>query len=99
MDLIHFLETHLFSCSVKSLTGLNCPGCGMQRAMIALLRGDLPGSLSCNPTLIPFLVTLLYSGLHLFFSFRHGARNTVIFFAFTGSLMIANFVVKLLYPQ
>lgn len=99
MELIHFLEQHLVPCSIKHLTGFECPGCGMQRALIALLRGDLRASLCYNPSLLPFLGTLIYAICHLISSFSNGARNTVIFFAFTGSLMIVNFVVKLVCPH
>ena len=39
-------------CPFHLLTGLECPGCGSQRAVHCLLTGDLPGALHYN-----FLVT------------------------------------------
>jgi hypothetical protein len=93
--IISFLEERLLSCSVKEATGFDCPGCGMQRAFIALFRGDLTGSLALNPGLLAFLLTLLYCLLHLRFGFPKGARNVVFLFVFTVSLMIVNFIVKL----
>ncbi len=92
----NFLEQHLFTCSVKSLLGVECPGCGMQRAFIALLRGDLKESLSLNPSLLPFLFTVIYAICHLIFSFTNGAKFIVIFFASTLAIVIVNFVVKLI---
>lgn len=94
MTLADFLERHLLTCSVKSLTGFDCPGCGMQRAFIALLRGDVAGSLLMNPALLAFLLTLTYCLLHLRFGYRQGARNVLVLFLATVSLMIVNFVVK-----
>ncbi|MBK7669466.1 MAG: DUF2752 domain-containing protein [Sphingobacteriaceae bacterium] len=38
--------------------GIDCPGCGMTRAFFALIRGNLMESLSYNPGLIPFLITV-----------------------------------------
>jgi len=93
--LIDFLEQHLFTCSTKSLLGLDCPGCGMQRAFIALLKGDVKESLHLNASLIPFLVTILFTISHLVFGFKNGARLIVIFFSMTVLVMAINFIIKI----
>ncbi|MBI2722741.1 MAG: DUF2752 domain-containing protein [Bacteroidetes bacterium] len=94
--MIDFLERHLFTCSIKNFTGFDCPGCGMQRAFVALLKGDILSSLNFNPSLLPFLLTLLYVTLHLSFNFKNGARNILWLFGFTVLLMLANFVFKII---
>jgi hypothetical protein len=38
-----------FRCPIKSLTGYDCPGCGAQRALHAVLNGDLHSAWSFNP--------------------------------------------------
>jgi hypothetical protein len=95
-SLAAFIERHFLSCSFKSLLGMECPGCGMQRAFVALLRGDLFLSLSLNPSLIPFIITIAYAAAHLLTGFRNGARNIVWLFSFTVLVMVVNFVIKLL---
>ena len=92
---IDTIESHLLPCSVRELTGLSCPGCGMQSALIALLRGNLGESISANPALIPFIFTLAYTLLHLRLNFSKGPRNVLVFFSFTVSLMIANYLVRI----
>lgn len=47
-------------CPFRLLTGLECPGCGSQRAVHRLLHFDIPGALSQNALLvlaIPYIVT------------------------------------------
>ena len=39
-------------CPFKLLTGLSCPGCGIQRAIHALLHGDLSDAISYNLYLV-----------------------------------------------
>jgi len=81
------------------MTGIDCPGCGMQRAFIALLKGEFALSVSLNPSLIPFLMTLFFAFGHILFGFRNGAKLIVIFFSITVLIMLLNFVVKLLAVQ
>lgn len=49
-------------CPFKLITGLQCPGCGGQRAAHALLQGDIVGALRYNWFLIyaaPYLLLLI----------------------------------------
>lgn len=43
-------------CPVHALTGHDCPGCGMTRAILALARGDLAGSFHQHPFGAPVLL-------------------------------------------
>lgn len=53
-------------CMLHVLTGLDCPGCGSQRALHALLHGDLGAAWRANAMLlllIPYLLLLLVAEL------------------------------------
>lgn len=52
-------------CAVKMLTGLDCPSCGVQRALHAFLRGDISGAIRSNYFLliaVPYLLALAVTG-------------------------------------
>lgn len=46
-------------CPFHAATGLDCPGCGVTRAVIALTRGDLVGAADHNLLLVVALPVLL----------------------------------------
>ena len=53
-------------CPVYFITGIECPGCGSQRAVYALLHGDIEKAFEENALLlvmIPFLLVMTYSEL------------------------------------
>lgn len=47
-------------CPLHSLTGLQCPGCGSQRMVHALLHGDLAGAWHANAFLVASLPALAF---------------------------------------
>ena len=50
---------HYTVCFFKLITGIPCPGCGMGRATLALLQGNIPLSFSYNILCIPFSVAMI----------------------------------------
>ncbi len=51
-------------CTFLSLTGYKCPGCGSQRAVHALLHGDVIGAFKQNAMLlvaIPWIILCFYA--------------------------------------
>ncbi len=49
---------HTF-CLFKRITGIACPGCGMGRASLLMLHGEVAASLAMNPLAIPFFAACL----------------------------------------
>ncbi len=53
---LDWLEHHLLPCPTKYFFGIDCPGCGMQRAILELLRGNILDSIKIYPPLIPIII-------------------------------------------
>ena len=90
-----WLEHHQLPCTIKQSFGFDCPGCGSQRAFIALIKGDVFGSIDLYPALIPMLFLFIFLGLHLYFKFKKGALVLQYTFIFISLLIFSNFMVKL----
>lgn len=93
---IEWLEQHQAPCSWKEHFGVECPGCGMQRAFIELLKGNIWDSICLYPALIPLMVLLIYTFLHLWINFRKGALVIKILFIFTVFLMFIHFMYNII---
>lgn len=92
--MIDWLEQHLMSCPVKSQFGIDCPGCGSQRALIALLRGDIVQSLHYHIALIPFILTLIALVAQLILNKPTGAKWVMWLFIITSSLTFIQYIYK-----
>lgn len=94
--LVEWLEKRQAPCFYKSMLGTECPGCGIQRAFIALLKGDLLTSLKLYPALIPTILMLLFMVAHIYFKFKIGARILLYAFVFNVFVIIFFYVYKLI---
>jgi len=52
---------HKTFCLFKLATGIPCPGCGMGRATLEIMKGDLISSFKYNILCIPFTLTIIIS--------------------------------------
>jgi len=93
---IDWLEKLQLPCIYKTLTGYDCPGCGMQRAIISLLKGNIIESIKMYPPLIPLLIMLGFLVTHIVFKFKHGAKTLIWLFVFNVSIITINYLYKLL---
>lgn len=86
-------------CSLYSLTGLYCPGCGGTRACYALAQGHILESMRAHP-LVPYLAAgyLVYMVSHLLDIVTHGRIRGFYFcpyFWYVGvGILLIQFVVK-----
>jgi hypothetical protein len=92
--MINWLENHTLPCFFKSNFGIDCPGCGMQRAFIALLKGEFYQSLCFHPGLIPFLLTIIVLFIQLKAKHPKGGIAVMWLFIFTSSVTVIQFIVK-----
>ena len=96
-NIVDWLEKHQLPCMHKFITGVDCPGCGMQRAIIALLRGNVVESIKMYPPLIPITIMLVFLWAHTVFKFKHGAKMLTYLFVINVIIIIVNFLYKLLF--
>lgn len=94
LTITEWLSDHMLTCPLKAMTGIDCPGCGMQRAVIKLLEGDIEGSIAMNPTVIPFMFLMIFLLLHLKFQFKHGARILTYLYIASAVILVVNYIFK-----
>lgn len=92
--MIEWLESHLFTCIFKSSFGVECPGCGTQRALIALLKGDILSSLQYHAGVIPFILTIIALFIQLKLKHVNGSKIVMWLFIATTTITIAQYILK-----
>jgi hypothetical protein len=75
-----FLDTysghqHYTTCAFKLTTGIPCPGCGMGRATLALMKGDVALCFYYNILCIPFTLAIFVSLIWLLADIINGEET------------------------
>ncbi len=96
---LEWLGEHLFSCPFKTHFGIDCPGCGLQRSVLALFQGDLSASFKFYPATIPLIFLVLFTLIHLKLDFKFGAQLIKIVFAGVAVIILINYIYKIYTHQ
>jgi hypothetical protein len=97
MDILNWLENHFLPCAYKQLLGIECPFCGSQRALIALLRGDVMESIILYPALIPTLILIASVLIQILFRFKSGWKVVRIMLKADFALIMVSYIYKLIF--
>ena len=84
-------------CAYKQILGFECPGCGFQRSLIHLLKGNIWESIQLFPGLLPMLFMFAFLILHLGFNFKNGA--TILKYVFIGdmTIIIIHYIIQFIH--
>ncbi len=96
LDIIKWLEAHQLPCLFKELTRFDCPGCGLQRSLLLLIRGDIQGSFTMYPALIPIILLLAFLILHVIKNIRGGTVILKYSYLFCAGIILLGYFYKLI---
>lgn len=94
--LIQWLEAHSQRCFYRENFGFECLGCGLQRALVELLRGNFWESFLLFPALVPLLFLFVLYLVYLFFPTGKLLKILRNLFVFDLVLVVVQYFFKLL---
>ena len=95
MGLVPFLEDHLLSCPWKQV-GLECTGCGLQRSIILILKGEFVAAFAMYPAIYTLFLMFVFMGFHLKFNFEKGAQILKWLFVLNIGIIVTQYILKLI---
>lgn len=93
--MLKWFQYHMLPCPYKSLFGIDCPTCGVQRALLFLLRGDIKSSFLMYPPLVPLLLLLTLLAVRFLKPSIVTKKHIYRYSTFIIALVVINYAVKL----
>ena len=89
------MEDYMLPCMFKKMFGLDCIGCGIQRATALLIKGNFTKAFYMFPAIYTTILLFIFISLHLIDK-KHSYHKIVISIAiFNAIVMIIAYVYKL----
>ncbi|MGB4774179.1 MAG: DUF2752 domain-containing protein, partial [Daejeonella sp.] len=92
---INWLQHNLLACPLKQITGIDCPGCGLQRSVLCLIQGNFLESFKLYPASIAIIMLFILTALHLKFDFKNGAFFIKIIYISIAIIIVINYIYKI----
>ena len=89
------MEDLLLPCLNKQLFGIECYGCGGQRSVLLLLKGDFNGAFLMFPAIYPILILLGFVIINLFFKFKKDYFIKITLILVTAVVLAASYLIKM----
>ncbi|MBP9792591.1 MAG: DUF2752 domain-containing protein [Flavobacterium sp.] len=88
------MEDYLLPCLSKQFLGIDCLGCGIQRALILLIQGKFEEAFYMYPAIYSLFPLVFVFGLHLFDKSKNYKFLLNLLFLLNLSIMIASYIWK-----
>lgn len=90
------LEKYMIPCMNKQLFGFDCPGCGMQRSLALILKGEFADAFFMFPAIYTLVAFFGMVALHFLDKKRNYHKIIVGLGIINGLIMIISYIYKIL---
>lgn len=89
------LEKYMLPCVSKSIFGVECLGCGSQRALVLVCKGNFIDAFKMYPAIYTTLLFFIFLGLHFFDKSRNYSKTTIQLAILNMIIMIVAYFYKM----
>lgn len=89
------IEKYMIPCVNKKLFGVDCLGCGTQRALLLLLRGEFNAAFHMFPAIFTTILFFGVLGLHFIDKSRNYHKIIVSLAIINAVIMIVSYIYKM----
>lgn len=88
------MEDYMLPCLNKKLFGIECLGCGLQRSLALIVKGEFIAAFIMYPAVYPLLTLLFCIALNLIKPIPYYINIVRILGIFTGLTMLISYIYK-----
>ena len=96
LDAALIAEENMIPCLSKTMLGVDCPGCGLQRSIVFLLRGEFWEAFLMYPAIYALMGLFGLLIFDYFIKIKQSNTITIVLMILTVSLILINYILKFL---
>ncbi|MBM1106659.1 DUF2752 domain-containing protein [Aurantibacter crassamenti] len=88
------LEDYMLPCINKKIFGFECPGCGLQRSAMHLVKGEFAAAFEMYPPIYAMIILFGFIAVNKFFTVKYENQIIIGLIISTVSLILINYTLK-----
>lgn len=89
------MEEYMLPCMNKKYLGFECMGCGIQRSITLILRGEFVEAFFMYPAIYPLVLLFSLLILNQFISIKYANKSIIILAILTVATIIVSYIIKM----
>ena len=89
------MEEYMLPCLNKKLFGFECMGCGLQRAISLIFKGEFVDAFYMYPAVYSLILLFIFIGINFFFKFKNSNRIIAALAIITVATIIISYIIKI----
>lgn len=89
------MEEYMMPCMNKQLFGIECPGCGTQRAIAFLIEGEFYEAFKIFPAIYTLVLFFVFLSLHLLDKKRNYSKLVIAIAILNGIVVLVSYAYKM----
>ncbi|MDX1364665.1 DUF2752 domain-containing protein [Arenibacter latericius] len=90
------LENYMLPCLNKEIFGIDCPGCGIQRAIAFFLDGEFISAFKMFPAIYTIMLLIAFLGFSFFFEIKNSFKIKLYLLYLNAGIIIISYILKML---
>lgn len=88
------MEDYMIPCMNKKIFGIECPGCGSQRALWLVMQGEFIAAFKMFPAIYTLILFFIFLFLHFVDKSRSYQKIIITLAVLNGAIMVVSYVYK-----
>lgn len=88
------MKEWMLPCLTKKYLGVECLGCGIQRSLLLVFKGEFVQAFQLYPAIYPMLLLGIVIGANLIFPIKLAPKIIAVLGILTAVTMIGSYVLK-----
>ena len=85
----------MLPCLNKTLTGMDCPGCGMQRSIVYVTQGEFEQAFFMYPAIYTLILLLASIVIFNFINYEKSTKIIIGLIYVNAAIIIVNYLIKI----
>lgn len=89
------LEDYMLPCLNKTLFGMECLGCGIQRSVALIFQGQFIAAFKMYPAIYTLFLLALFLIFNLFITFKHDYKVKMGLIILNVAIVVVSYFIKI----